>query len=529
MLLQARARIETRFGDQPDIQVRLLSAVGLSLLGLGETAKSIRLFEAAIEIAQRSLPEDDREASRARLRLGEALLTASRPREAKVSLVTALAGMRRLDDAPGIIDALRWTSRLHSQLREPDAAIAAAEEAVNIARARLGPDQLQLALNAEHELLNALQIARRSGQLAPATRVYRLTEALYPDRLVRPKLTAREAYGTALVGEGDASEGVKLLRSALEDAKSLFGPRDRMVGYFAGRLMRGQAIVGDVAGADASARLARQTWDEVHGEKLHSDLAFGRMYEGSQLLTAQRFADAERLLAEAAELFVRIHGTTSRIAPLARSGAGLARARGGDLDGAEIMFGELPASINTFEDAGVRARLGVLRQLQGRTHEAEASLRTALDFLQARAADRFEIAGVKTWLASTLVDLGRHSEAKVLVTSALHVYTSVQPASSPAQAEAWETLARAELGLGDAQPAREASAKAVAFWQAFLPSSAAAVRARLVDAQAAARLGDVEAPGKYRLALVDAHALRLPRDRQLLDETARLVGQATAR
>jgi hypothetical protein len=114
-------------------------------------------------------------------------------------------------------------------------------------------------VNAEHELLTALAVAGRGGLLAPARRVYELNEALHGARLVRRRLRAREAYGSALTEEGDAAEGVRLLRSALADARTLFGPRDRMFGWFAGRLMYGQLVTGDLSGALDSARLARRT------------------------------------------------------------------------------------------------------------------------------------------------------------------------------------------------------------------------------------------------------------------------------
>ncbi len=526
MLMGARARINERFALDPDVQVRLLSAVGFSLLGLGQTDASIPLFEEAIEVARARLSADHREGLLAQSRLGEALNTASRPQEAKAALTAALEGMRRIDDVTGTIDTLRRLSRSHSALRESDAAVAYAEEAVKLARVRLRADQALTLLYAEQDLLTALQVARRRGQLEPARNAYALTERLYPDRLVRAKVVAREFYGTALVAEGNPSEGVPLLRTALEEAKTLFGPRDRMVGYFAGRLMRGQFVVGDVQEALESARFARKTWDTVHGEKLHGDLAFGRLYEGSMLAAVQRFDEAARELTDAAELFARLYGPNHRLPAMARAGAAVARARSGELAGAEsLVAGSPPAAIAAYEDMLITSRLGMLRQLQGRPSEAEKALRVALDYLQAQSGDRFDLAGIQASLASVLVDLDRAAEAKSLVGSALELYAELQPASSPAQAEAWETLARAELAIGNVQSARQAASHAVDYWQRLDPACAAAVRARLLDAQAAYRLGDRAAAAmSYRTALVNERALRLSRDRELLNQTLRQLG-----
>lgn len=530
MLLAARARIDARFASEPEIRVRLLSAVGYSLLGLNETEASITLFEAAIDVADRALPPDHREALVAQVRLGEALLTASRTQKAREPLAHGLAGLRRIDDVPALINALRWTSRMHSQLREPDAAIAAGREAVHLARTRLGPEQLQSALNAENELLTALQIARRGGQLEPARRAHQLIEAMYPDRVVRARLTAREAYGTALVGEGDAAEGVRLLRSAYEDAKTLFGPRDRMRGYFAGRLMIGQQIVGDMAGALESARLARRIWVDTHGERLHSDLAFGTYYEGGVLLALHRFAEAEPVLAEGVQLFERIQGPGSRVAAIARSALATARARLGDLAGAEAVIGPAPDRLSSFEDAVIASRVGLLLHLRGRSADAAVRLRAAIDYVERTQGDRFTLAAFRTALAAVIADQGAAGEAKSLAQAALATYAVTQPGSSPMQSDAWEALARAELELGNAKAALEAAGKAAAYWQATDPSTAAAARAALVEAQALVRDGQVDAAGApYGRALAAVASLRTDPDRRLLVQTAVLMGREPPR
>ncbi len=517
MLLRAPARIQQQFSRQPEVEVRLLSAVGYSLLGLGETNASIPVLQAAIGTADRSLIADHSEALRARTRLGEALLAVDRLDEAQALLMQALVGLRAIDDVRGVIDALRWTSRLHSRRREADAAITAAEEAVHLARTRLPPNQLQSALNAEIEYLTALQIARRRGQLEPARRAHELTEALYPDKVVRPKLTAREGYGTALLAEGDAVEGVRLLNSALEDAKELFGPNDRMLGYFAGRLMGGQLRIGDVSGALDSARFARKTWDSVHRDKPHSDLAYGRMYEGSMLSALQRFDEAAPLLGEAASLFAQIQGSGSRVAAIARAGQAIALAQNGDFAGAEKAFGALPTKLDTFEDVAVTARFGLIRHLQRRSEEAAGHLRTALAKLQTLGGERFELAAQQVWLASALTDLGRVEEAKSLLDSALKTYVATQPNSSPAQAEAWEILARVEMALGNARQAVDAAAKSVAFWQSFAPAAAAAVRALLIQAQAQQQAGESQAAAEtVRRARLGAAVLKLDSDIALL-------------
>jgi serine/threonine-protein kinase len=524
MLIRAPETIQKEFGQNPEVEVRLLSAVGYSLLGLGEINASIPVFQSAIGTAERRLPAHHREALLVRIRLGEALLTASRVDEAEVPLMQGLAGMRAIDDVSGTVTALRWISRLHSRRRDNAAAIAAAEEAVQLARTRLSPDEIQQALPAELDLLSALQVARRRGQLEPAKRAYELAEALYPDRIVRTRLTAREAYGTALVAEGDAVEGVKLLASALEDAKALFGPKDRMLGYFAGRLAGGQSRIGDAHGALASARLARRTWDVVHGDKLHSDLGFGLMYEGTALTALQRFDEAARLLGESADLLARTQGQGSRVALVARAGQAVALARNGDLAAAERILGAAPEKLDTVEEVGVAGRFGLLRLLQGRPGEAAHVLRTSLDRLQALGADRFEAASQQVWLASALADLGRAEEARALVETALKTYVATQPSSSPAQAEAWEVLARVEMAAGDPGRAAEASATSVAFWHGFAPTSAAAVRALLIQARAQQQAGDKEAAvASVRRARSGAAALTLDADRALLASSLELL------
>ena len=484
LLLGARAQIEARFRDRPDITAALLSAVGYSLLGLGETNASIDLLQSAVDVADAHLARDDREALKARLRLGEALLKADRLEEARVALERALAGFRRIDDVQDLVETLRWKSRLHSMRRENDAAIREATAATALARARLGPEGLQTRLNAENEMLSALAVARRGGQLEPARLALDLTEALHAGKIVWPVLTAREAYGTAMVSEGSPAEGVRILQATLSNAADLFGPHHRLVAYFAGRLFRGRLIDGDIDGALESARLARETWDTVHASEPHSDRAFGRLYEGAALMAAHRFADARQPLTEAAAMFERFEGPRGRIAGIARAGLAVALMGQGDLAAAESAFDPLPESMDTYESASVTARFGLLRRLQGRPEEAERLLRAAIEFFEKQTNERYELAIVRAWLAATLMDRGRAEDAKVLIDNSLAVLTTIQSRMSPVQAEACETLARIELALGREQAAANAASRAVEFWQAFNPTTAAAGRARLLQARA---------------------------------------------
>ncbi len=533
MLLGARARIEQRFAGEPEIQMRLLSAVGHSLIGLSEAAKAVPFLEAAVALSARRLPADDPDVLRAHLRLGEAMLFGSRGEDAGVPLAHALAGFRRSGDVAGQVSTLRWVSRRHSQLREPDAAIAAAQQAVALAREHPREVTLQGTLFAEHELLEAMTIAGRGGVLAPARRVYGLNEALHGTRLVRARLTAREAYGSALTKEGDAAEGVRLLRSALEDAKTLFGPRDRMLGWFAGRLMFGQLTAGDLAGALDSARLARRTWDDVHGvagAPAHSDPAFGRLYEGGALLLLQRLPEAEAALLEAAALFERVQGPGSRMAPVARSAAALARAGQGDLAGAEALMPKVPEAITNAEGVTLTTRLARLRQMQGRHDEAERGLRAALENLERNSSDALRIAQVRVALASVRMDQGHADEVLALARQVLAALEPRQPGSSPWMAEAQEVLARAMLVRGEAAAALPLAVQAADYWQSAHAGSAPHARALLLQAQAHSHQGDaLNAEQAWRSAAAAAGAaLRLPADRQLLAQTGAAMARARA-
>jgi len=532
MLLGSRARIEQRFAGEPEIQMRLLSSVGHSLIGLSEAAKAVPFLEAAVAVSARHLPADHPDVLRAHLRLGEAMLFGSQGEDAGAPLAHALAGFRRIGDVPGQVSSLRWVSRRHTQRREPDAAIAAAQQAVALAREHPQKVTLQGTLYAEHELLEAMTIAGRGGLLTPARRVYELNEALHGTRLVRARLTAREAYGSALTKEGDAAQGMRLLRSALEDAKTLFGTQDRMLGWFAGRLMFGQITTGDLAGALDSARLARRTWDDVHGvagAPAHSDPAFGRLYEGGTLLLLHRLPEAEAALLEAAALFERVQGPGSRVAPVARSAAALARAGQGDLVGAEALMPKAPEVIANAEGVTLTTRLARLRQMQGRHDEAERGLRAALAHLERGSSDAIRIAQTRIALASVRMDQGHADEALALARQALAVLEPRQPGSSPWMADAHEVLARAMLAQGEAAAAQALAAQAAGYWQSAHEGSAPHTRALLLLAQAHSHHGDVpNAEKAWRSAAAAAAALRLPADRQLLVQTGTTMARARA-
>ena len=491
MLLQARTRIDRELGDKPKIATELMTSVGNSLLGLGETEAAIPIFEEAIKRAAAQLPADDLQALKAQLSYGEALFTAGRLTDAEVPLEHALAGMRRIDDTKGLIAALRWLSHLRREQRHNEVALALAREAAQLAQARLSREDRDIALQAQLDMLGAMQIARQPGLLAPSQRAYELAQLLYGNQLVRPLLVAREFYGTALVAEGDARRGVNLLQEVFAASKDLFGPTHPMVAYFGGRLGVAQQRTGDVNDAIETFRASRAIWDTIHGDALASDRAWGRFYLGKALTAAQHYDQGVTELSEATDIFVRAAGPEYPVTRTARSAYALALARTGALDQAEAEFEKLLAVTprDPYDAAALKLRLGIARQLQGQFDESEHLLRQAADAFGGPIFDREEQANALAALGATLVEAGRDDSALVEIQHALAIYRELQPRLSPAAADALVAAGRALLALGHADDATVSIAEAVRFWSDFGAGTRSAGLAFLWHARALAAVG----------------------------------------
>jgi serine/threonine-protein kinase len=470
LLLQARQRIDKTVGNKPDIALELMTSVGHSLVGLGKTETAVPIFEEAVARYGTQLPAGDRRVLQAQLDLGEALLNIDRTKDAEVPLQTALAGMRRLDDTEGMIGALRWLSRLRARQRSTEAAILFAREAAQLAQARLGPDGRSTALEAQLELILALQTGRKAGLLEPSQRAYELAQSLYGNNLVRPMLVAREYYGTALVAEGEHPEqGVTLLKEAFAESSPLFGPTDRMVGYFAGRLGNGQLRVGDIHGAIDSFTIARSVWGAASDGKPTGDRAFGALFQGRGLSAAQQYQGAVAELASAVEIFTIVAGPDFSMTRQARSQYAAALAYTGALKKADLEFDKLLAveSRDPVDALILKEQLGTVRHLEGRLDEAERLLREAEQGFGGQVSDRAERANSLAALGATLVDAGRDAAALVEIDRALTIYRTLQPNLSPMFADALVARGRALLDLGRPDEAIEAFKEATNFWTGF--------------------------------------------------------------
>ena len=469
LLLQARGRIDATLGDKPEIAVELMSSIGYSLLGLGETEAAIPIFKEAVERASVQLPVDDIQALRAQLNYGEALLTAGHLSDAEGPLQHALAGMRRIDDSKGLIDALRWLSRLRREQRHNEVALELAREAAKLAQTKLGREDRDIALRAHLELLGAMQIARQPGLLAPSQRAYELAQSLYGNQLVRPLLVAREFYGTALVAEGDAERGVNLLKEAFTESKNLFGSTHPMVAIFGGRLGVGQLRVGDIAGAIETFGVARAIWDKTSGDTATPDRGFGHFYLGRAFAAAQRYDQAVTELSVATDIFDRAAGAEYPVTRAARSAYALALAHTGAFRAANIEFNKLLAveSREPYDAVVLKLRLGIMRQLEGQLDESEHLLRQAADTFGGPVFDRAERANALAALGTTLVEVGRYDSAIVEIERALEIYRPLQPRLSPACADALVAQGRAQMALGRTNDAVVSFGEAVRYWSDF--------------------------------------------------------------
>jgi serine/threonine-protein kinase len=394
ILRQGVARVEGLAG-QPLVQARMLDALGMVFVNLGEYERARGFIVRGLELRRRSLEPLHADISVSLQHHGRVLRALSRYEEAERSYLEALDLTRRGgrgespqaaellgdlgflmpylgrdedggryyqemlaleraihgDRHPNVSEALLRIASVHRRRGNYAEAEAVLRDVVTRRRRDIGPDHPATATALFH--LGDI-IAGRGGDSTEAERLYREGIAIYRRT---PGAGTGGVHGlgslAALVSaRGQHAEAEALLRESLDLNRSVFGEG-------------GPAVAGSTDGI--AAELARQRryaealplkrrglalWRQAVGSE-HAAVASSMHALASMLIETGEYADAESLLTDAIAMRARLHGTDSPVAALVHASLG-------DLHFRQRRYAAA--------ESALQHALGILRQFQVDEH-----------------------------------------------------------------------------------------------------------------------------------------------------------------
>jgi len=523
LLEQARTRLDAAPVRDPAIRAELLTALGVSLTGLGEYQQAEKVLDEATRLSAVHLGAAHPDTIAAQLAFGEALLETGQAQRAAPYLAAAEQGMRRAGNTAGLVNALRWNANLRADEGRFDDAIASATEAVQLAESRVTPPQKRLSLLANHTLAATLISARREGRLAPARRAYELAREIDGDRVTVDRLNARSLYAYALALEGDAQEAVSELKALARQQADLLGPNHGDVQRTLGRLGNVSLSIGDPLTAVDSFQRALQIELSLNGNRPSADA--GRFYLalGRAFANARRYEDALTQLGRANEILTTELTADHRDTRIAAVLTGFVLTRTGRLADADAVFSRLLSHPfgQPLDDAQVKLRLGILRSAQGRQAEAQALVGDAAAYFS-KATPPVNYAVALAALGDVQVEQGLAVEGFDTLMRAMALFARSQPNQSPDRADLLVSLSRAQIAMGRVDDAVASAEQASAFWQSFASAGRSSGVASLWHARALHAAGRREkAAESLRKASGILASAGTPAERALLKQTQR--------
>jgi serine/threonine-protein kinase len=494
LLHRARARIDGVDPGRPELRVELLDLLGQSLLGLGDTDGAEAVARQALGEASRLAPEH-LQALRARLLATDVARVRGRTPEMRQELDRLVPALRRrAAGAPEeLIRALENRAHLAIDETRFEEAVAAAQEAFDLARARLGPRDPRT-VDASNLLAESHQYETDDPgvALAAAERGLRLALDAYRDQRMHPRVIAmREVYARSLSQAGQDRRAVDEWGRALREAREVFGPNSPLAGEIAANMLPGQRRLGDVRGALENATEAIEALSH-HAQADSRTKATALVGRGVTWLLARRGAEALADLSAATETLVRILGPENGDALTARLNRGLALAYAGRTGEARA---ELDATIALYRRhmpeylMYAHHVLGAAQRLAGSRREALRAQEQALALIADGGLREWNRLRVLAELGLAQADAGKPGEALRSEEEALALSRRLQDHDSPLRADALLGLGRAYAGLGRAAEGLAPLEEADRFWRDFDPRSRWAGEAALWLGQCYTALG----------------------------------------
>ncbi|MEO8122750.1 MAG: serine/threonine-protein kinase [Burkholderiales bacterium] len=464
LIHQARAKLGNRFADQPALRVQLLTLLANTLIGLSSFDEAETLLQQALVEGRDALGEDDALVLRARLGMSEVYRHRTQIAQLDAELKTLVPALQSSPDigAPELIQAYQNVAHLAIEQQRPADAVASAQRALDLARAKLPPGDERavapallraVALNYLKDPARALLASREALDMAIAA---------WGDKQPHARvLDARGTYGRALGNDNQYRAAAEELKKVVADTSALLGPNVPMVGYYAADVARFELAVDRPQAALPYAERAAAVL-EAAGVQDDWTRAVPQVLRG-RALVAMRRPQALGVLQAAHTLGVAARGPDSFVAWDSGYHLALAQARGGQIDAALQTLRELGVPPST---AG-RGMLfyahhlrGVVFRLAGDTRAAESEQREALAQTDGRAGHHLRQLQARTELALLALQADDTAPALALGDG----MTSTEP-SGPVEAERLQAYGLGLRAEGRNDEADAALGRADGYWR----------------------------------------------------------------
>jgi serine/threonine protein kinase len=468
VLQRARQRVDDEVKNDPQIAVELLTSIGRSLVGLNEDAAALPILADATRLAGDRLPPRDTHALEARVEYAQALFLNGRVAEARKWLAPTIEALRQERQGECLVMALRLMATVCRSEARLDDSVTCAQEAVQLAEQRLGPQQLRPRMYAYLSLAWALKSAGKPGMLEPARRGYELARQAFSDPQSGAIFDTREAYAVALVEEGDAATGLREMKEVVAAKANKLGPRHRATTMGQSQLGHVQMRTGFIEDAIATFRMGVDLTDSLEGDVLVPDRAVVRLNLGQALMSARRFEEAGCVLEEAEQILSHVDPLNDRV-HLVRAARAAALAWSGLNEAAEPMLLSLtPLNVASLSIRRlIESYVASAHAAQGRHLEACNGMRVVVNSFDASTPDSVPFALALGQYGAALVECGEYEEAVAILERADAMFRKRQLCRSPDNAEAVLALGRCHLKCGRLSDAVASLSEAEVFWRGF--------------------------------------------------------------
>jgi eukaryotic-like serine/threonine-protein kinase len=446
LLQAARKRVESELVTQPAIAVELMTAVGYGLLGQDRSEDAADLLKRSVQLSLQTSGPDDVHTLEAQVVYGEALYDLGKNDEAVALLKQLPALSHRIGARHVEIDAWRNLANAYLDAGDADAAMAAARAAVAaVPELSASPERRDLidAAQAHFSLANVLNNLRKPGLVDEARLALSYTKQLGGDHAAAMSLDGRFLLGAGMVREGQPAAGLRELKNAYADSRTLRGADHRQTLVMASILGTTCLEAGDIPGAVSA---YQESFDAtMRHEQAEGPFAVAWAHFGVAMGLAASHEEARAMphFDEAVRLFSESGGADAPMTLRSRSERALTLARMGKLAESEREFMDLESGKwRAIDKIAYVTRFAMLRSLQQHHEEAirlASSAVGAVRTLTSPAAQARSYAA----LGSVLLAAGRPHDALAPLQQSVSLFGRSQVPESPAWTEATANLARA--------------------------------------------------------------------------------------
>lgn len=374
LLEQAAERIQSDLSQEPEVRARLLEAIGISYLRMGQSERAVTYLDESVKI-QRSLGAQDSKFGPALAALAVAQRESARYEDSDRTLAEALEVARRASEAPSEQYAMLLAdlSRLEMLRGNVSAARQHIESAYTVMKGLRGRDDPRLGgilIELSNVLVWANDLAGAELHAREAVRVYSRMPETHPDRIY-----AQASLARVLTYQDRLSEAGPILERVLTAQRFVYGNANNDVADTLGHLAQLRIAQREYQTAEQLLREALQI-HEAAGSTVTVKVGFLRTMLGAVLLKKGEYANAEQSLRETLEMLLASLPSDHQY-----------------VASAEYYLGE--------------ALLG-----QRRLHDAEAVLTASMNRWKRTDAPSWRVSRSKNALGEVLFRQGRIAEAE---------------------------------------------------------------------------------------------------------------------